>query len=191
MLSTLESDDEVHLPNYGIFLLSITQAVRIIALDGWFSDLIPGMKSPNRSEGDAEVAYLRGVNSLQGSPNFQEIIEKLFQQEKLEEASATDLAIGFRKAITEIERLKREMAASSQFADLDNSVRPKERRSMLSIMATLCSLANVKYEERAEAKKIEIESIQIGVSVSDDTIRKYFEEMKKVVKKREKEQEKV
>jgi hypothetical protein len=130
-----------------------------------------------------EVAYLRGVKNWQNSPNCQDIIGKLSQQNKLEEASPSDLASGFKTAVIEMERLKKEVSTvSAELTDLDRPGWPRERRTMLTIMAALCRLAKVKYAERGEAKKIELESEEMGAPVTDDTIRKYFEQIQKTVK---------
>jgi hypothetical protein len=57
-------------------------------------------------------------------------------------------------------------------AGLEKPLATRERRTLLVIIAALCSHSNVKYHERGAATQISALTEKIGAPVSDDTVRR-------------------
>ena len=99
--------------------------------------------------------------------------QRLARNGQLNESDAAEVLAAWKAAEVEIHRLTVELAKSEsgEPAKLDRVLRPRERRTLLTIIAALCKPAQIAYWEQGASQRIEKATEEIEARVDSDTIR--------------------
>lgn len=86
----------------------------------------------------------------------------------------------------ELEKLEHQLLPASLDKETDKELSSKERNTLLVLIAVMCDQANFDYTKRGIASAIEAATEQMGVRVSDDTIRKILKQIPLALESRKK-----
>ncbi|QZA98496.1 hypothetical protein K3369_02545 [Pseudomonas mandelii] len=105
------------------------------------------------------TSYLNGVRN-----------QKLYAEKSNDE----QLKIAFKSATLEISRLRTRLSEVeiAQRLKIDEPAPPRARRTLLTLIAALCSDSNIDIGARGTAQRIKKMTEEIGAPVDDETIRK-------------------
>jgi hypothetical protein len=129
-----------------------------------------------------EVAFLRNACKGGGKSelNSIEAQRRRAQYGMLDEAQELVLVQASLKAkIVEIRRLKDQLAPfhSEQPAKVDRPLHIRQRRTLLTIIASLCAHAGIDYKARGAAQRIKSATELVGAPIDDGTIDKVLKEI--------------
>jgi len=95
-----------------------------------------------------------------------------------ESATIAELRAAVRQAFLEMQALKTELdeVKSTPQTQNEKTLLPRERKTILTIIAALCKGASIDYTGRDAVAKIERLVNKAGYSITDDTIRKYLKQ---------------
>jgi hypothetical protein len=68
----------------------------------------------------------------------------------------------------------------------ENGLASRERNTLLVLIAALCKEARIDYKKRGISMAVKLLTDQVGASISDDTIRKVFDQLDEAVELRSK-----
>jgi hypothetical protein len=105
---------------------------------------------------------------------------------KLNESDSAEVLAAWKAAEVEIHRLKVELAKSQsgESAKVDTVLRPRERRTLLVIIAAVCKRAGIDYSVRGAARRIRELTEEIGAPVDDGTILRQLEDISDALESR-------
>lgn len=86
------------------------------------------------------------------------------------------------EALTEYLAMLSKTSKTGHPAELgEKSLSSKERYSLLILLAAVCKMAKLDYDQRGVAGAVVKAAEEMGVSITDDTVRKYFKEIREAV----------
>jgi hypothetical protein len=130
-----------------------------------------------------EVAFLRNastsgeLNSLYSERNSKKIDAALGMLD--ESGEIADLQAALRAKVEENRQLREELdrLRSGRPATVDRPLHTRQRRTLLSIIAALCTHSNIHYAARGAAQRIKNMTELIGAPIDDGTIDKVLKEI--------------
>lgn len=126
-----------------------------------------------------EIAWIRSGDARNTSP-FTSFLNGVRNQKLYAEKSNDEqLKIAFKSATLEISRLRTRLIEAEQAHRLkiDEPAPPRARRTLLTLIAALCSGSKIDIEARGAAQRIKKMTEEIGAPVDDETIRKILMEI--------------
>jgi hypothetical protein len=116
-----------------------------------------------------EIFYMRTFeNSDNGFKGFN-LIQSIEKDSKLKDPKIKELIRLYKSAIAENEKL----GAKKMYREppiVDAPIPTRTKRTMLTIIAALCALAKIKYQERGAAQRIKEGAERLGAPIDDETI---------------------
>jgi hypothetical protein len=121
-------------------------------------------------------AYRSGEGDLRDIEN-QRIHAKYGMLDDAQEVGALQAALKAKTA--EILQLREQLALSrsGQPAKVDRPLHTRQRRTLLTIIAALCSQANIDYTARGAAQRFKSATELVGTPIDDGTIDKLLKEI--------------
>jgi hypothetical protein len=119
-----------------------------------------------------EVAFLRGAHSRKELTQIEKL-RRNAQSGMLDDAQElVEVQAALKAKIAEVHRLRAQLApsASGLPANVDRPLHTKQRRTLLTIIAALCSKARIDCDARGAAQRIKSAVELLGASIDDGTI---------------------
>jgi hypothetical protein len=151
-------------------------------MDGWIAD-----ESEIASQVCNEIAYLRAAR-MSGKGVIRSIaLQGMFAKVgKLEDKDIQGLTAGYKLVMIENQKLKDQLseARAAQPSKVDRPVTTRQRRTLLTIIASLCRSAGIDPQARGAAQRIKGLVEILGVSMDDDTVAKVLKEIPDAIESR-------